>query len=77
MESRQSTSLVQRKAKNGPLPVYEPASYPSWPTSHPGPLVVQPGVGERPVNELRPEQMMEVGYNQETGEPAAQDASRY
>ena len=51
--------------------------YPNWPTSRPGPLASQPGVGQRPINALRPEQMAEAGYNQETGTPRKQDPERY
>ncbi len=51
--------------------------YPNWPTSRPGPLASQPGVGQQPINALRREQMVEVGYNQETGTPRTQDPERY
>jgi len=51
--------------------------YPNWPTSRPGPLVAQPGFGQQPINAFRPEQMVEVGYNQATGEPKAQNPERY
>jgi hypothetical protein len=49
--------------------------YPNWPTSRPGPLASQPGVGQQPINALRREQMVEVGYNQETGTPRTQSAT--
>lgn len=51
--------------------------YPNWPTSRPGPLASQPGVGQRPINALRREQMVETGYNQEAGTPREQDPERY
>jgi hypothetical protein len=35
---------------------------PNWPTSRPGPLAKQPPSGQRPINLLRREQMVEVGY---------------
>jgi hypothetical protein len=35
--------------------------YPDWPTSRPGPLAKQPPPDQRPINLLRPEQMVEVG----------------
>ncbi len=35
---------------------------PNWPTSRPGPLAKQPPPGQRPINVLRREQMVEVGY---------------
>jgi len=50
--------------------------YPHWPTSRPGPRVTPPPPGERPINAIRAEQMVEVGYNQVTGEPATQDPIR-
>ena len=43
--------------------------YPTWPTSEPGPMTTQPPPGQRPINAQRSEQVAEVGYNQETGEP--------
>ena len=36
-------------------------SYPHWPTSRPGPLAKQAPSGQRPINVLRREQMVEVG----------------
>ncbi|HEY4033495.1 MAG TPA: hypothetical protein VGL94_05975 [Ktedonobacteraceae bacterium] len=35
--------------------------YPNWPTSKPGPLAKQAPLGQRPINLLRREQMVEVG----------------
>ena len=55
-----------------PAPSSKPAVpiiFPAWPTSRPGPWVTPPPPGMRSVNTLRPEQVTEVGYNQETGEP--------
>ncbi len=43
--------------------------YPDWPTSKPGPRSTPPPPGMRSINALRSEQVKEVGYNQETGEP--------
>src|ERR1700737_1396027 len=42
---------------------------PKWPTSRPGPQVTEPPPGQKRVS-LRTGQVVEVGYNQETGEPA-------
>lgn len=44
--------------------------YPSWPTSKPGPLSTSSLAGMRSVNPFRPEQVAEIGYNQETGQPS-------
>lgn len=51
--------------------------YPNWPTSRPGPLASQPGVGQHPINAARREQMVEVDYDQETGTPHEQHPERY
>ncbi len=50
--------------------------YPGWPTSVPGPRSTPPPPGMRPINAIRPEQVVEVGYNQETGEPSTTDPRR-
>jgi len=42
----------------------------SWPVSKPGPEATPWPSGQRPINTLRSEQMVEVGYNQETGTPS-------
>ena len=39
-----------------------------WPTSKPGPWATPPPVGEKPVP-TRTDQMVEVAYDQERGEP--------
>ena len=39
---------------------------PKWPTSKPGPMVTEPLPGTKRV-QLRPEQVAEIGYNQELG----------
>ncbi|HEY4384203.1 MAG TPA: hypothetical protein VGN34_06990 [Ktedonobacteraceae bacterium] len=48
--------------------------FPKWPTSKPGPWATPPPPGMRPVNALRPEQVMEIGYDQETGESGPRSA---
>lgn len=45
--------------------------FPAWPTSKPGPQSTPPSPGQRPINPLRSEQMMEINYNQETGTPSS------
>ncbi|GCE30472.1 hypothetical protein KDA_59560 [Dictyobacter alpinus] len=51
--------------------------YPIWPTSQPGPMRKLPPPGMRPVNPWRSDQMVEIAYNQETGEPDEVDMRRY
>ena len=48
---------------------------PNWPTSRPGPKVTEPPPGQKRVA-TRTEQVAEVGYNQETGEPGVQASTR-
>ncbi|HLZ57688.1 MAG TPA: hypothetical protein VKR06_12130 [Ktedonosporobacter sp.] len=48
--------------------------YPQWPTSVRGPLSTPPPVGMKPINARRREQVAEIGYNQETGEPGVERA---
>jgi len=42
-----------------------------WPTSRPGPMAKQPPPGQKPVP-TRTEQMIEVNYDQERGQPGEQ-----
>src|SRR5579885_2966095 len=59
------TQDQQRAIQEGVQP-----HYPSWPTSVPGPWETPPPEGMRPVaNAMRREQVLEIAYNQETGEP--------
>ncbi len=51
--------------QNGPF-----ITYPTWPTSKPGPQSTPPPPGMKPVSAIRREQVAEQNYNQETGEPA-------
>ena len=48
---------------------------PKWPTSRPGPKVTEPPPGQKRVATRR-EQVAEVGYNQETGEPGVLASAR-
>lgn len=50
--------------------------YLDWPTSVPGPRSTPTPPGMRPINAVRPEQVVEVGYNQVTGEPSTTDPRR-
>jgi hypothetical protein len=77
-----NTSQTQNIQQAGPLAGtmtlrHRQPPYPNWPTSRPGPLAKQAPSGQRPINLLRREQMVEVGYNQATAEPSACDAERY
>ena len=51
-------------------------TYPSWPHSKPGPRSTPPPPGMRSTHQFRTEQVTEVGYNQETGEPGVQSPLR-
>ena len=50
--------------------------FPEWPTSKRGPMTTPNPPGTRPINAMRSEQVAEVGYNQETGEPSTQSPLR-
>ena len=48
-------------------------SFPSWPSSKPGPRATPAPYGSKPINRRRSEQLAEVGYNQETGEQSGNE----
>jgi hypothetical protein len=50
--------------------------YPSWPTSKPGPHSTLPPLGMRSMSAMRPEQVKELGYEPEVGEPDTQGPQR-
>ena len=52
----------QQLQKSSSLPHF------NWPTSKPGPHATQPASGQKPMPG-RTDQVVEIGYNQETGEP--------
>ena len=54
----------QRAVQQGVQP-----HYPTWPTSVPGPWSTPVPPGMKPINALRREQVAEIAYNQEAGEP--------
>jgi hypothetical protein len=68
---QQNTANDQKVAWSGLQP-----TWPTWPTSKPGPRSKPPMPGTRSINKLRSEQFMEVGYNQQTGEPVTQTPLR-
>jgi len=69
---------LQEGIVNPPRSVQDAAEprYLTWPTSVPGPRSTPPPPGMRPINAVRPEQVVEVGYNQTTGEPSTTDPLR-
>jgi hypothetical protein len=46
---------------------------PPWPTSKPGPKITEPPPGQRRLN-LRTEQVVELGYDQERGKSTIRNA---
>jgi hypothetical protein len=48
-------------------------SFPSWPSSKPGPRATPAPYGSKSINRRRSEQVAETGYNQETGEKAGNE----
>ena len=68
---QQSATGDQQVAWTGVQP-----SWPNWPTSKPGPRSTPPAPGMHSINRFRSEQFEEVGYNQQTGEPAIQSPFR-
>jgi len=75
MQSEQQELQQTAPSENKVVRRIEPR-YPSWPTSKPGPQSTSPLAGMRPINVFRPEQVAEIGYNQETGEPSVDSAQR-
>lgn len=73
----EQTAIEQSTTSNKQVvwPGLQP-SWPSWPTSKPGPRATPPIPGTHPINALRPEQYKEMGYKQQTGEPAIQSPLR-
>jgi hypothetical protein len=62
----QQLQVTQRASPS--QPIYPPAPNFAWPTSKPGPRITPPPPGQKPMPG-RTEQVVEVGYNQETGTP--------
>ena len=48
----------------------------AWPSSKPGPEITPPSPGTKP-SPTRKEQVIEVGYNQETGIPSTDDPRKW
>lgn len=71
ISTQQEQASVQQVGWAGLQP-----NWPNWPTSKPGPRSTPPAPGTHSINKFRPEQLQEVGYDQETGEPAAQSPLR-
>jgi len=64
---QESTPDTNKTVQEGIRP-----QYPNWPTSKPGPRSTPPPPGTRSINAMRSEQVKELDYNQETGEPGVQ-----
>jgi hypothetical protein len=76
-EASPPSSVQQSAARDQQVPwTGVQPSWPSWPTSKPGPRSTPPAPGMHSINKFRPEQFEEVGYNQQTGEPATQSPFR-
>jgi hypothetical protein len=61
MEQEQEQQSLQAQVQEG-FPRF------NWPTSKPGPQAMQPPPGQKPMPG-RTDQVVEIGYNQETGTP--------
>ncbi len=68
MQQKEEMRLVQENRK--------PPPHFAWPSSKPGPEITPPPPGVKP-SPTRKEQMVEVGYNQETGNPATNDPRKW
>jgi hypothetical protein len=71
----EKTELQQMQGKQEMEEYRVPPPHYPWPTSKPGPFVKAPPPGQIPVP-TRTDQMVEIAYNQETGEPATNDPRR-
>lgn len=67
-QQQNTTAVAAQSAISNTVTSVAPI-WPTWPTSKPGPQSTPPPPGMRPFNRYRPEQLVEIGYNQETGEP--------
>ena len=67
--------MAQEKETVKPTSRSKLPKLPKWPTSKPGPEVTEPPPGQKRVFTRR-EQVAEIGYNQETGEPGVLASSR-
>lgn len=71
LQQEQEKREVQEEEQNKvPQPHY------SWPTSKPGPFETPPPPGQR-IMPSRTDQVIEVEYNQETGEPSTGDPRKW
>ncbi len=71
----EKTELRRRQEKQEVEEYKVPQPHYSWPTSKPGPFATPPPPGQR-IMPSRTDQVVEVEYNQETGEPVTYDARR-
>ena len=66
---------LQIKPEEQQLQVHRTIPHFHWPTSKPGPRATSPPPGQIPMPK-RTDQMVEIGYNQETGTPSTLDPLR-
>ncbi|HEX6478865.1 MAG TPA: hypothetical protein VF043_08460 [Ktedonobacteraceae bacterium] len=74
----EKTELRKRRDREETQEVEEyriPLPHWPWPTSIPGPFAVPPPPGQAPMP-TRTDQMVEIEYNQEKGEPSIYDPRR-
>jgi hypothetical protein len=63
-KAREALRVQRERSPKTPTSVQQTLFYPPWPTSRPGPLVIAPGEGQRPINPMRSEQIVEGEYHQ-------------
>ena len=68
---------MEQEQEQQPLQVQVKGSFPyfNWPTSKPGPQAMPPPPGQKPMPG-RTDQVVEIGYNQETGNPSTDSPLR-
>ncbi|MHB8598961.1 MAG: hypothetical protein ACYDER_19370 [Ktedonobacteraceae bacterium] len=74
-QSSQQKQLQVNEPASQPVAIYPNPPQLAWPTSKPGPRSMLPPPGQKPMPG-RTEQVVEVGYNQETGTPSTESPLR-
>lgn len=70
-QGARSNAVTPSPLKTANIEKASEVQWPAWPTSKPGPWSTPPMPGTRPINALRPEQLVVIDGKQETGEPGA------